>query len=284
VQTVERAGLVILFATAFVTASQTIACQQASTEPEQTQTASQTSNETASADGTASKRTVPVTAGRGVKLPHKEQVLERCSMYDSIPSAYGFCLYKHAGGLKTIETAEEVCALAGDWQKQCRHAWVAARMQQGGAFDKQTLLDMCGENVDCSFELLDFRYEKDTLKQIELCEQYAGPYAEDCVGHAVQRWWLTEPDESAVAQMLQIQTKHANKVGYFVGASVSCNGIGTCEGDPDVASYCEHHKQFFDRKPENCPKTEMAPMHTGNDPKRANSNQTRQTQLTPATP
>ena len=75
--------------------------------------------------------------------------------------------------------------MAGEWERECRHAGLRRMNASSGGYP--TLLEVCGENIDCTFELLEPRPSTDVLEQIALCK-YTGDYGRDCTGHAMQRW------------------------------------------------------------------------------------------------
>ena len=194
-------------------------------------------------------------------------------MYAGDASVYGFCLSKHAGGLPTLKDMEEVCLKAGEWERDCRHGWVSGRMNALDDFSTEELLGACGENPDCTFELLDFRPASEPLTQLSLCTQYAGRYGRDCAGHAIQRWWLNDPDEEEVLRVTSTPTPYPDKVGYWIGVNVQCYGKGTCAGEPHFMSNCEKAVENFERKPDRCPARTKTPMHPGFRPQDLAPNQ-----------
>ena len=156
-----------------------------------------------------------------------------------------------------------VCTQAGEWELDCRHGWVSGRMNNTEEFPIEELLSACGQNPDCTFELLDFRPADEPLTQLSRCTQYAGKYARDCAGHAIQRWWLTNPDEEEVLRVTSTPTPYPDKVGYWVGVNVQCYSQGTCQGDPHFVLNCEKAVENFSRNPDRCPARTKTPMHPG---------------------
>ena len=156
-----------------------------------------------------------------------------------------------------------VCTQAGEWELDCRHGWVSGRMNNTDEFTIEELLSACGENPDCTFELLDFRPADEPLTQLSRCTQYAGKYGRDCAGHAIQRWWLTNPDEEEVLRVTSTPTPYPDKVGYWVGVNVQCYSQGTCQGDPHFVLNCEKAVENFSRNPDRCPARTKTPMHPG---------------------
>ena len=116
--------------------------------------------------------------------PHREPLSDDADLL-------GYCLYSLAGGFPAKSEMERLCGLAGDWEGDCRHAWVAGRMKDEENYETTELLEICGDNSDCSFEVLDFRPHPDLKEQLERCRRYAGTHHADCAGHAAQRWWGT---------------------------------------------------------------------------------------------
>ena len=150
----------------------------------------------------------PAAPGELSELPPPGS-LPQCAPYAGDPSIYGFCISKHAGGIPSLQEMLEVCGKAGEWELDCRHGWVSGRMNNTDEFSTEDLLGACGNNVDCTFELLDFRPADEPLTQMALCTQYAGKYARDCAGHAMQRWWLTDPSEEEFQHLFQLAAAHA---------------------------------------------------------------------------
>jgi hypothetical protein len=200
-------------------------------------------------------------AGLGVLMPASG--IPQCDGYRAIPDTYGYCLYKLAGGLPDIDSVNRICALAGDWEGECRHAWVAGKMNADSPYAMDELLEVCGENDDCAFELLDFRPADLVDDQLERCRLHAGKHADNCTGHAMQRWKLRGVDAEEVARVAAMPTAFPRKVGFWIAASVQCDGVGTCEGNGAVQAACEGQSESFTRKPERCPANVKAPLQPG---------------------
>ena len=173
--------------------------------------------------------------------------IPQCDGYRSMADTYGYCLYKFAGGLPDEAAVERVCGMAGDWEDECRHAWVAGRMNPDSPFSTEALLRVCGENPDCAFELLDFRPADLVDDQLARCRDHAGRHASDCTGHAMQRWWLRGVDTDEVARVASMRTDFPRKVGFYLAVSVQCDEVGSCEGDPAVQDACERQVEAFSR-------------------------------------
>jgi hypothetical protein len=204
--------------------------------------------------------------------------MPQCAPYAGNDSVYGFCLAKYAGGIPTLEDMLRVCGEAGEWELDCRHGWVSGRMNAVDEFSTEELLGACGQNPDCTFELLDFRPADEPLTQLNLCTQYAGKYARDCAGHAIQRWWLEDPDEEEVNRIAFTPTPYPDKVGYWLGVNVQCYSQGACVGDPHFVLNCEKAVENFSRNPDRCPARTKTPMHPGFRPQDLAPNQPGQNQ------
>lgn len=209
-------------------------------------------------DGVGSSAAGTATEALGKRLP-------LCEPYRDIPNAWGYCVYKHAGGFPTAADVEALCPTSGDWEDACRHAWVAGRMAPGSGFETSQLLEVCGDNADCSFELLDFRPEAEVTDQIAQCTDHAGRHADECVGHAMQRWWIAGPDAAEVVRVSSLNAGYPRKIGYQIAVSTFCSGVGTCAGYGENQSICETQVDIFRRRPETCPSAEWEVMDHNKD-------------------
>lgn len=194
-------------------------------------------------------------AGSSVSVPADvSRRLPACQPYEANENTWQYCVYTMAGGFPSADDVKAICPLAGDWEAQCRHAWVAGRMQPGSGVERDALLLACGDgNDDCAFELIDFRYEERVDDQMALCRAHAGRHAEDCTGHALQRWYMGKPDAAEVARVNTLDTGYPMKVGFWTAASAFCAGTGSCEGIDDNRRQCEIQVGIFRRRPEGCP-------------------------------
>ena len=103
----------------------------------------------------------------------------------------------------------------------------------------------CGDNSDCTFELVDFRPDPDILVQIDRCTKYVKKHIRDCVGHSMQRWYMSDLTEDDVAHM-SIPSSVPDRVAYYVAASVQCHGVGSCSGEPyrSWTGVCKKYQHF----------------------------------------
>jgi hypothetical protein len=196
-------------------------------------------------------------------------MLPQCSHYeDQDPDLYGYCVYKYAGGFTSIEQVDIQCGRAGKWEDDCRHAWVAGRMAKSSGVAMETLLEVCADNADCAFELLDFRPSNEVTVQMQRCNDHAGEHAGDCTRHAMQRWYYTKPNEKEVLRIGEFATPHFDKVGYWLAAVVACQGTGQCPENDKSGKFCTSTVATFERTPTACPKAEKQPLpHNRGRPK-----------------
>ena len=209
-------------------------------------------------------------------MPFADGIPPLCQPYEDDAELFGYCLYSLAGGMPSEQEMQRLCALSGDWEGECRHAWVAGRMKEDDV-ELEYLLDVCGDNPDCSFEVLDFRPDPDIEVQLDRCRRYTGPHHADCAGHALQRWYGQSPDAAEVLRVSQLQTGYPDKVGWWVGVNVECWGLGNCEdatpgtpGNMGNREYCESAVQTMTENRDQCPARLPRNMHQSGqqDPRR----------------
>lgn len=140
-------------------------------------------------------------------------------------------------------------------------------MQPDSGFETAELLDACGDVPDCAFELLDFRADPDPTVQIVRCAQHAGPYGRDCAGHAMQRFWLTDPSVDAWQAVSVARIPFQDRVGYWLGVEVFCYQKGECMGDGPMLHNCQQTVANFQKNPSQCPlrqKERLRPLPANN--------------------
>jgi hypothetical protein len=195
-----------------------------------------------------------------IEAPIDEALFQPCAKYANMEEAYGYCLYKFSGGFRSREDVERFCSQGGEWELECRHAWVSGRMQPNSGLSTTELLEACGENPDCTFELLDFRPNDDILVQIDLCSRFVKRHIRDCVGHAMQRWWYTKPDAEEVARVMGKTAPVPDRVSFYTAASVECKGVGSCDGEKYLERLCLKNVRHFEQNPDACPPQHEKPM------------------------
>jgi hypothetical protein len=107
--------------------------------------------------------------------------------------------------------------------------------------------------------------DPDLATQLGRCTAHTGLHVEDCVGHAIQRWWMGDLSEAELMAGASLAGPYPEKMGFFLAASVACEGVGSCEGAHEAVQMdCERHVENLTRVPENCPSKEKLPMHGDN--------------------
>jgi len=184
---------------------------------------------------------------------------------------YGYCVYRYVGGVQSVGELAKYCSGAGEWEEECRHAWVSGMMNGDTNLTTEVLLEACGGSVDCTFELIDKRLHPDVLIQIDRCARYAGRYAGDCVGHAMQRWYQSKPSLEEFERVVVFDKMYEDKVGYWAGAVVQCIGVGACPPTKSKKErgFCGIAVENFVRRPSQCPPMSKTPLphHNGTTPK-----------------
>ena len=178
-----------------------------------------------------------------------------CASYADMPEVLAYCRYQTVRQLPTLKRMEAACAAAGEWERDCRQAWVHDRMDPRSGVDTPTLMRACGSNADCAFELLDFRPIADPVEQVAFCQRYASHYLEHCAGHGMQRWWRSRPSEEEHARVAAAEWPGtvARQVGYWLAVDVACSHVGTCGATTAaVRLACEQALPQF-TEPKNCP-------------------------------
>ena len=175
--------------------------------------------------------------------------LPACIEHAKDAEVYGYCVYKNAKTLPDIKNVNEYCSQAGKWQDDCRQTWV---IEYRNAYSLETLMEICAQNADCAFQLLDTKPHPDLLEQVPLCIRYADRYRHDCVMHAIQRWYFEWPDAEEIARVANEKNPFPEQIGTFIGARVACDGVGTCVGTPENKSLCEKYVVEYQDKSK-CP-------------------------------
>ena len=181
--------------------------------------------------------------------PVVDNPLPVCLDYVTDAETYGYCVYKNAATLPDIGSVNTYCPQAGSWQDDCKQTWV---MEHKDAHPLETLMEVCAQNADCAFELLDSKPHDDVLVQVELCIRHADRYRHDCVMHAIQRWYFTWPDAEEVSRVAQERNPFPEQVGTYIGARVACDGVGTCDGETENKRMCEKYVVEYEDK-RKCP-------------------------------
>ena len=164
--------------------------------------------------------------------------LPACIEHAKDAEVYGYCVYKNAKRLPDINSVNKYCSQAGKWKEDCRQTWV---LENRDGHSLEALMDICAQNADCAFHLLDTKPHPDLLEQTKLCIRYADRYRHDCVMHAIQRWYFEWPDADEISRIANEKSPFPEQIGTFIGARVACVGVGTCDGIPENKSLCEKY-------------------------------------------
>lgn len=193
---------------------------------------------------------VPVPVASDPVAPALER---RCGDYRGLDNAFGYCLFTSIREVEDPEAVDRACALAGEWEPECRHAWVSWKLPEESGTSTQTLLQVCGDASDCAFEVVDVRADPVLGRQLARCKRYAGEHGPDCAGHAAEQWWIQDPDPEEVARVAALEVPFPERVAFFLAASVVCRGVGSCDGHPELQAACEAAAETFRRDRMRCP-------------------------------
>lgn len=181
-----------------------------------------------------------------------------CQPYADDPDLLGYCLASRVGKRQFGDPGvDQACGEAGPWEALCRTRWAVGKTKRTGTVDIAALLAVC-TTEDCRFEVLDAWDDPDVSAQAARCIAHLPTYAEDCVGHALNRWWLDSPT-LAQTQVLQQSKAFPRTVGLYLGYVAACHGIGECGGEPDVAAGCAEGLRRAEERPEICGETSARP-------------------------
>ena len=158
-----------------------------------------------------------------------DKAMSACAQYKGKEKVYGYCLSKYVVSIMAVDEMLPVCAETGEWADRCRHTWVSARQRLDSGYSTGTLLNVCMGYEDCIFELLSFRYAKDVYAQVERCVAWTDKYEEDCIDHAIQHWYFDDHTAAEIDELINtLGPAHPERVSYWVAATVTCGGSGSC--------------------------------------------------------
>ncbi len=163
-----------------------------------------------------------------------------CAAYMPWPRSHAVCLTR---AVVSVVDAKEAIALCDQGAAVgCRHAWAVAHAGGAAARPIDELLAVCGPDADCAMEVFELVPSADTPTRLRLCADHAGAYLDDCVGHAMERWWHRGPTASDVAVIVEGEWAVPETVGSWVAVAVECAGVGTCGVRPVLAVTCERRR------------------------------------------
>lgn len=167
-------------------------------------------------------------------------------------STEGFCRARAAGEAARPETLDAYCAASGEWAPLCRQRFVRAQLAQGAA-PRDVLIEWCGGDADCALEVLDLRPASGWSEQRALCLERAGPYAQDCLTHALGRWATGAPTAGEFDALIADPGPDAALVGGWLGAVVACRGLRACPAEGPTAAACAEGEATLRAEPHRCP-------------------------------
>ena len=134
----------------------------------------------------------------------------------------------------------------------------------------EQLLDGCDGFSDCSFEGIDARASTDTHTQLERCAKYVTADFQDCVLHAMQRWYATEPNAEQVKEILDAFPQLPDQAAEYVANVVYCRKIGSCEGTLRSHKNCRRQIKRLRKNPAQCRRMSGSrfPNNQGKSPRR----------------
>lgn len=179
-----------------------------------------------------------------------------CARYTESAEVYQQCVLQTARFHADAAEAERICAsLGGSLSAECREGWVTEQLAHperlGGK--AELLLAVCGGASDCGFVVLDHLPDPDPVAQEARCRQYAGRFAIDCAGHALQRWVTSHPlpeDQARVAAALG--ERWPEPTGFWIGLWLACGGEGECPSAAVVGDACVRSRAAARSDPRQC--------------------------------
>lgn len=161
-----------------------------------------------------------------------------CALYGDEPALVEACGAVFAPLTNDADAADRACnALAPGARDSCHAAWARSHALGVGPEVRARLLTWCGADVDCAFAVLDSSPARDVAEQIALCRAHAGKYADDCVGHAAQRFSQSMPTGAECEAVRAVNDRVAGSGDLLVGKAIGCGAACTCpEGSAACAS------------------------------------------------
>lgn len=171
-------------------------------------------------------------------------LLKMCDQYAGSAHLYAYCIYEQARHLPNVGGVEISCKLAGEWEADCRHAWVLQQFELK-ELNPDVLLRACGSNQECVFDVLDAVKSDQPLKQMDRCSALTENLAFHCREHALELWRVTSPTATDVQALLAKQTEPDQQMIRFISSVVACSNVGTCSGTDSVKRSCERSVEGY---------------------------------------
>lgn len=182
---------------------------------------------------------------------------ESCGAYAG-SSTYSFCLQRVSAQAARLEEMVGICAGSGEWEVECRVAWVRAHINDRRT-SRELLVAGCGGDPDCLFVVTDLRPSGTVIEQLNDCATLVRPFLGDCAGHTLRRHHpLTASTglQEAIAEAEPWMNPHLAAWG---GVAVACGGPGSCADLGPLAKACEPWRARYEKNPEACPS--LTPRH-----------------------
>lgn len=180
-------------------------------------------------------------------------VREACAPYADDAELLPHCLVRQAPGLPDAQAVDTVCSLAGALEDECRQLWTQRQLGSRDRYQRSELIDACGTNPDCAFEVIDLWPAETVDQQIRDCHR-AGPYAHSCVRHALNRWRATDPDAAEADRLGQQDLFMRGLVAEYLAVRVQCDRVGQCPKDGLIAQDCQDWVGRFQANDGLCPR------------------------------
>lgn len=188
--------------------------------------------------------------------PAADVKVASCARYTETAEVYQQCVLQAARFQSDAAEAERICAsLGGALSAECREGWVTEQLAHPERLHGRAdmLLAMCAGASDCGFVVLDHLPDPDPVAQEARCRQYAGRFAIDCAGHALQRWVTSHPlpeDQVRVAEALG--GRWPEPTGFWIGLWLACGGEGECPSAPVMGDACVRSRAEARSEPGQC--------------------------------
>lgn len=157
-----------------------------------------------------------------------------CAAYEAEPDVFKTCIGRLVRGEPKIAIAAKWCdQLPSPDNVSCRATWISVAATQPDRFEgtRADLLAFCAGATDCAFFVLDQRPEGTVVDQSEACVTWTGKMANDCIGHASQRYFQGHPDDASLKATAE--SKFGSQMLPAIVKAISCQRRTEC---PDLGA------------------------------------------------